>query len=561
VDELLRGEEQLDPDAVYAEIVHLPEGRLGNILCRPVLRTYEIPYLGRSGAPADRCLPLSDLFVTVRGDEIHLRSRRLGRRVVPRLTSAHNYQDANLRIYRFLCRLQNLSALQYLVWKWEPLTSFSFLPRVVSGRLVLARARWQLRSPEIEALAKASGVERLRAVHRWRAERRLPRFVAFTEWDNELPVDLDNPLAVDSFLDTVRQRPAVELRELFPEHAELCARGPEGRFVHEILVPFVRSVRSVPVVAQPASISPPVAVSAVRPAPAEAPAVVTRAFPPGSEWLYAKLYTGTATADRLLRELVSPLRAESLRSGAAGRWFFIRYGDPEWHLRLRFHGAPERLFAELMPQLTAAAQEMLADGRLAKLQLDTYDREVERYGGPAGVEIAERLFQADSEAVLEIVESIDGDEAADVRWRLALAGVDRLLSDLGFDLAAKGAIGERLRDHTGYAHALGERFRRERPRLAPLLDPARDNEGDLAPGLALLRRRSQTLAPLVAELRALESEGRLTRSVEELAASFIHMHVNRMIRAGGPEHERVIYDFLARLYESRRVRERAGSTA
>ena len=47
----LAAEEAVRPDHVFAEVVHLPEGRIGNILSRPVLRGYEIPYLGRSGAP------------------------------------------------------------------------------------------------------------------------------------------------------------------------------------------------------------------------------------------------------------------------------------------------------------------------------------------------------------------------------------------------------------------------------------------------------------------------------------------------------------------------------
>src|SRR5262249_952160 len=34
----LRAEESLRPDAIFAEVVHLPEGRLGNILNRPVSR-------------------------------------------------------------------------------------------------------------------------------------------------------------------------------------------------------------------------------------------------------------------------------------------------------------------------------------------------------------------------------------------------------------------------------------------------------------------------------------------------------------------------------------------
>jgi hypothetical protein len=54
VEQHQRAEEALQPDAIFAEIVHQPEGRVGNIAARPVLREYEIPYLGESGVPAER---------------------------------------------------------------------------------------------------------------------------------------------------------------------------------------------------------------------------------------------------------------------------------------------------------------------------------------------------------------------------------------------------------------------------------------------------------------------------------------------------------------------------
>jgi hypothetical protein len=46
---LLRKEEALRPDAIFAELVHLPEDRLGNIVCRPAFRANDLPYLGQSG--------------------------------------------------------------------------------------------------------------------------------------------------------------------------------------------------------------------------------------------------------------------------------------------------------------------------------------------------------------------------------------------------------------------------------------------------------------------------------------------------------------------------------
>ncbi|HVT60596.1 MAG TPA: lantibiotic dehydratase [Thermoanaerobaculia bacterium] len=604
VEEHLRAEEELQPEAVFAEIAHLPQGRIGNVLSRPLMRRYEIPFLGRSGAPEERQIPITDLTVSVRGSRIALRSMRLGREVVPRLTSAHNFALRSLGVYRFLCMLQTQEVLGGGMWSWGPLESAPFLPRLTSGRLVLCRASWLLSADEIKPLAKSAGPERYAAVQELRRRRRLPRLLILADGDNELLVDLDNALSIDAFLDLIESRDRAQLHEFFPGPDELPARGPEGRFVHELVVPFHRLPRpAASAAAAEGSGDAGVASESAFGIQSESAFGITsesasggqserafggqsesasgiqsesafgagrqRSFPPGSEWLYAKLYTGTSTADRVLRELVSPLLAETLGSAADG-WFFIRYGDPEWHLRLRFHGDPAALSGRVLPALHAAAAPLLADGRLWRLQLDTYEREVERYGGPAGIAIAERLFQLDSQAVLEVLDLLEGDEGADARWRLAFYGVDAMLNDLGLDVPAKLAVLERLRLAFGKELAGGadgaawkqlqvqidQRFRTERPRLEPLLDAAGDPENPLAPALAVLLRRSQASAPLAAELRRLEAGRRLAASMDDLAFSFVHMHVNRLIRSAQRAHELVLYDFLYQTHRSRAARAR-----
>jgi len=553
VEEHLRAEEALAPEALFAEVVHLPQGRVGNVLFRPLLRAWEIPFLGRSGAPPERQIPVTDLRVSIATGRIVLRSERLGRELVPRLTSAHNFSFGSLGLYRFLGMLQSQGTLGALGWSWGPLDSAPFLPRVTAGRLVLARAAWWMTKEEIGRLAKAPGAARFAAVQEWRRGRRLPRLVALADADNHLFVDLDNALAVETFVELVRSRDRARLYEVFPGPAELCARGPEGRFVHELVVPFVRTA----------------AAGANRSAePAAAGAVsapgMRRSFPPGSEWLYAKLYVGTSTADRLLREAIAPVVREALRSGAADGWFFLRYGDPEWHLRLRLHGEPAALLSRTLPALRSAAGPFLADGGLWRLQLDTYEREIERYGGPQGIALAERLFEVDSRAVLDILEMLEGDEGADVRWRLALRGADMLLADCGLDADARRAGLKSLRE--AFAREFGgakelrveldRKFRAERKSLEALLDPANDAASSLAPALAVLDRRRRELAPVIAELQRLQAAGRLTATVAEMASSFVHLHVNRMIRSSQRAHELAIYDLLYQLYESRAARER-----
>jgi thiopeptide-type bacteriocin biosynthesis protein len=540
----LRAEEARHPEAVHAEIVHLPEGRIGNVILRPQLRGYEIPYLGRSGAPEEAQIPVTDLLVSIRGGRILLRSRRLGKEVLPRLTNAHNYSFRSLGLYRFLCMLQHQGVAGGLGWSWGVLDSLPFLPRVEIGRLVLAKARWKVEAEGWKAALKVEGHERWKALQAWRSGLGLPRLVLLVDGDNKLPVDLDNVLSVEAFFDLVKKRPGFTLEEFYPGPEELCAEGPEGRFVHELVVPFTRSGEL------QASVGGEVVTSAL-----------PRSFQPGSEWLYAKLYAGSSGVDQLLRERVAPLVREILASGAADSWFFIRYGDPDWHVRLRFHGDPARLASEVLPRL-----EALGEGLVRKLGVDTYDRELERYGGDAGMELSERCFQLDSDAVLRILETYTGDAAAEARWRLCLKGMDMLLGDLGFDLEAKHKVmetlrGSFLREFRGegvFERQLGDRFRKDRKTLEALLDPARESEGDLGPGVAILRQRSKSLKPIVEELQRLHLGGHLGVPLLDLAASYLHMHANRFLRASARAQELVLYDFLTRIYESRLARGRVG---
>ncbi len=558
----LEAEEALRPEAIYAELVHLPAGRIGNVLSRPVLRGYEIPFLGRSGAPAERQIPVSDLVVTVVGDTIHLRSKRLGREVIPRLTTAHNTARESLGVYRFLAALQNQGRVAGFGWSWGPLEAAPFLPRVASGRLVLCRARWRLFEDEIQRLASATGAERFERARSWRRERRLPRLVVLADGDNELLLDFDNALSLDSVIELVKGRDEAVLTELFPGSEELCARGPEGRFCQELVIPFVRRPRA------EQGPAPRPREARQEPRPRLSPAAARRSFAPGSEWLFAKLFTGTGTADRVLCEAVAPLIEAALRSGAARRWFFLRYSDPAWHLRLRIRGEAGRLRAEVLPDLSATVEALLEDGAAWKLQLDTYEREVERYGGGEAVEVAEEIFFHDSQAAVAILQSLAGDAGADLRWRLTLAGMDRLLEDFGYGLEARLRMAANACANFASRYdaellrpPLAEKVRRERAALERLLAAGGNGQPELRPAMEALDRRSRELAPLVEKLRHLERRGHLRQPLGEIVPSFLHMFVNRMSRAHGPEHELVLYDLLAQLYGSRLARERKGRQA
>ncbi len=564
VEKQLRTEEALQSNAVFAEIVHLPEGHFGNFICRPLLRAYEIPYLGNSGMAPSQQISVTDLNVSLQGERIILRSRRLGCEIIPRMTNAHNYHLSSLGVYKFLCTLQHQNVVPALSWDWGALNDAPFLPRVRTGRSILSRAQWRLDKGELKQFDHVGGIALFQQVQRCRAARSLPRWIAVADGDNTLPVDLDNVLSVETFVYLVRNRDEVILTEIFPPPDQLGVSGPEGRFVHELVVPFVR--RSGEKKSGESALGSD-GVKSPQPGVVTnlADLAITRALPPGSEWLFAKLYTGTATADHILCESVVPLVQQLTDNGTIDRWFFIRYGDPDWHLRLRFHGRPEVLQTKALPALHAATSPLLGDGRVWRMQFDTYEREMERYGGPTGIELTEKLFHLDSEAVLQILDLVDpGDEGLDERWRLALRGIDSLLDDFGFDLESKSGFCREVSENSvkerrfdeNLRDELSEKFREERKSLEELLDRSGDERSPLSLGFDVFRERSRKQQPIVARLKERHKSGHLSIPWRDFAASCCHMFVNRLLRSAHQEQELVIYDFLSRLYRSQSARSR-----
>jgi len=548
----LRAEEALDPDAVHAEIVHLPSGRMVNILARPALRDHEIAWLGRSGMRSEQILSAADLLISIREGRFVLRSRRLQRRVVPHLTSAHNVSRNSPGVYRFLAAVESDGALDAVAWTWFPFDRAPFTPRVRLGSLIVARARWWVSGKEVGELDRSDPVARWQAVQAFRERRRLPRWICLVDGDNVLPIDLDNALGVDTFVRTARHRGDVLLEELFPGPDELVATAPDGRHAMEVVIPLVRTA---PVSRVPA----PRAV-----ADTGDPPFLRRVFPPGAEWSYLKLYAGSATADRLLQVEIAPLARQLLDSGAADSWFFLRYADPGFHLRVRFHGDADAI----RPALDALLARVTDDGLVHDAVLGTYRREIERYGGPDGMVVSERIFHADSDAVVSLLSAFEpGAPGLRARWRIGVLGAETLMQDLGVDEETRGALARRMRDafdrefraDARLRKGIAGRVRDELAALDELLSAAPDGDHPLAAGIRILGERSSAIAPLAVELDGLRAAGRLGLPIAGIAVSLVHMWLNRLCRSESRFHEYVTYALLARLHEVHAARARRPS--
>ena len=171
--------------------------------------------------------------------------------------------------------------------------------------------------------------------------------------------------------------------------------------------------------------------------------MVQRLFIPGSEWVYVKIYTGAKTADKLLSHSLFLFIKELKRNKLIKKWFFIRYVDEDFHLRLRLLAEKEDCVGIILSLFANRFSKLIEDGVIRKIQLDTYYREMERYGNSL-IEICESFFCLDSVCDLFVVRKINGYSDENYRWMIALKMVDKFMTDMLLDTISKQNLTQRM---------------------------------------------------------------------------------------------------------------------
>ena len=124
---------------------------------------------------------------------------------------------------------------------------------------------------------------------------------------------------------------------------------------------------------------------------------------PGEDsWLYFKLYGSVKRRGELLSRLYEHLES-MVQKGQIRKYFFIRYSDPEPHLRVRVQAVKEGAVPQTFGLLVGWFKELRQRGLLSGTVVDTYKRETERYGGSELIQTAEEYFYHDSRVVLSLL--------------------------------------------------------------------------------------------------------------------------------------------------------------
>ena len=232
-------------------------------------------------------------------------------------------------------------------------------------------------------------------------------------------------------------------------------------------------------------------------------------------------------------------------------WFFIRYADPEPHLRFRFKLTALSQYASVLITCQDALADYIISGEVHRVLTDTYRRELERYGEQT-IDQTERIFWRDSELVSDLLQ-LDGSES--FLFQAALLGIDAYQTSFGLTQREKqrhcqhmyAALFAKHGASPDLQQALARQYRKNQLTVLRLLRQCEHKEE--SPVLQAILRHSQSIDSYVAEIMHTFSWYEPNTKFDYVS-SIGHMFINRLFSVQQSHYELLVYHHLHRVHQS-----------
>ncbi|KXG76302.1 lantibiotic dehydratase [Thermotalea metallivorans] len=514
-------------DAVFAELVYTPSaGRVANVVITENKRDYEIVLSTNSSKGPKETLKLSDLVVGADSERFYLKSKSLNKEVI--VTTGHMLNVSGApNVYRFLREISMDGKRDWTQMAWRnAFELFPFIPRIRYGNVIIFPAQWKL-SWEILDLSKGCVFEKFeKTMQEWKKKWNVPRFIYYTIADNRLLFDLEHPLHIKELYNQMKKETngnVLYITEAECGFHENWVQGSEGKYFAEFVVPFVLAD-------PPLRESKNIHKDIDRKKSMISSMDSQRVMLPGSEWLFLKLYGNSEREEELIAFEMRNFCTDAIAKGYCNQYFFTRYADPEQHIRLRFHGDPKNLYGALMSELHLWLLQLKKDGLLSRACIDTYEREIERYGGPNTIVPAEEVFYYDSIYTGDLLYLYRTNQLDLDIETIAVINIIDLMEKWGFTYSEQLEWFNRRIPR----NECKEEYRKERKKLIQWANSYNhwENLCNSRNGIQIcqmLNQRGKSIMELAEKVRREQIQKNLYNSEEDIIASIMHMHCNRLI--------------------------------
>lgn len=525
-------------DQIIAEVVELPQsGRVTNVTLNWSPKKYEINLA--STACCDKTqLDIQDLYIGVHRlndkNKFYIKSRSLNKEVYVKANNmANSLKFSNL--YRFLCEISDSEKMKPLsvLHKIEEqyCSHFEYMPKIKYKNIVLKPERWSLSEKALGLnLRTMDGDQFFEAFDAWRAKWAVCETIYIKDYDNRLMLNVSNAIHRDELLNAFKKsKGSLILTSVEEPLSGLIMKGSTGNYFSEIVVPFRKRFAKPEVDAFQFHHDVLVTKSPYGNNQSMAKTWASdRTFIIGDEWLYFKLYGVEKRIDEFIGFELSNFFDALLANNLSERFFYIRYADPMPHIRLRIKVAIEKQ-GDMIQFMNQWLKQLRASGLVTIVQMDTYIRETERYGGDELIKLAEDIFHYDSIATSAFLKMKRSGQSTDSFDCFVCASVLDVLENFGIPYDAQLELFSKLIDQK----LNREMFQKKRKKYMEICNSngewhnlRQETFGEI--WHQLFKKRRESLRTFSKRMTQLDEEGVLTNSKVGIVLSLIHMHFNRL---------------------------------
>lgn len=284
---------------------------------------------------------------------------------------------------------------------------------------------------------------------------------------------------------------------------------------------------------------------------------IERRLIPSRQFIYFKLFTSELLADEIIIDIYNHLFNSILHQYVIKTFFFVRYSDPSFHLRVRFFLNNENDYTQFSKVIDKILKRLYKEKKIWKVQIDTYEREVERYK-LLPISRVELFFFKESVFLIEILKIIknNNEKNENELWKIIIWIMDMYLSSCGINIESKTAFSELMSDvykkEFGFDYynskCLNTTYSTYKTIIHEIL-LSKENIEKMGIPIHLLTEFENTCREFFSSIN--KEDIIKTDSIDfQFMHSIIHMLVNRAFTHYNRLHEMLLYFFLWKFYKS-----------
>jgi len=254
---------------------------------------------------------------------------------------------------------------------------------------------------------------------------------------------------------------------------------------------------------------------------------------------------GAASSDQILIHFINQLVNELQAKDLIDYWFFIRYNDPDFHLRVRFHLKDQTRIGEVISLFNQKFQTYPEKVNIWKVELSNYERELERYYFDM-IEVSELLFSHDSVMVMGLIQLASNLNQKQSIWLYSIISIDELLNQFKFSDDDKLQLLQQLYDAYCLEFTADKRLKKQ---IDGKFRMYSSKIKELMKGKSAYLDIIHTRSILINGLTNSVLDKITNDNLFDFISSHIHMSINRIINSNARLHELVLYGVLAKYYK------------